>query len=333
MAFQSPKLCFFLPQTAIYSEQWEILDIGLDPEFMFGAYGTQLIGKQEVLPMYRMREKFANKFDYGHVAIIGGSYGKIGAVHLASKAALITGCGLVTSYIPKCGYTALQSSFPEAMVQTTTHEKLLDKIELKGQFNVVGIGVGMGVDEITQKAFSDFININKQPLVIDADGINCLSQNKELLSKLPEMTVLTPHKKELARLIGEWGNDFEMLDKAKAFSTQYDCVLVLKDAITITVYQQEIFINTTGNPALATAGTGDVLTGVIASLIAQGYDALQASLFGVYLQGRTADIALENKGYQSFIASDSINNIANAYLDLFKQPEAPKEEEAQSKKK
>ena len=333
LSFQSPKMAFFLPETARYSEQWEVLDIGLDKEFMQGIEATQLISKNEVLPMYQMREKFANKFTYGHSLIIGGSYGKMGSVHLASKAALVSGCGLVTAYIPECGYNVLQSSFPEAMVQTANSEKLLTEITPEGHFTVAGIGMGMGTNPEAITALTTFLKSNKLPLVIDADALNIISENKKLLNSLPELTILTPHKKELERLIGKWDNDFEMLKKIKVFSEENNCIVVIKDAVTITVYKNEVFVNTSGNTALATAGAGDVLTGIITGLVAQGYEALQAAIFGVYLHGKTADVAVEKTGYQSFIASDAIKNIAGAYLEMFKaseQPvEEPKDEESQ----
>lgn len=326
LSFQSPKMAFFLPETAVFTEQWEVLDIGLDQEYMQAVEATQLISKNEVLPMYQMREKFANKFTYGHSLIIGGSYGKIGSVQLASKAALISGCGLVTAYVPECGYNVLQSSFPEAMVQTANDTKQLSEISPEGNFTVVGMGMGMGTSTETTTALKSFLKTNKLPLVVDADALNIISENKELLKGLPELTILTPHKKELERLIGKWDDDFDMLNKVKAFSTENNCIVVVKDAITITVYKEGVFVNTSGNPALATAGTGDVLTGIITGFIAQGYEPLNAAKFGVYLHGRTADVAIEEKGYQSFIASDAINNISKAYLDMFTQPEAPKVE-------
>jgi len=327
LSFQSPKMAFFLPETAVFTEQWEVLDIGLDQEYMQTVEATQLISKNEVLPMYKMREKFANKFTYGHSLIIGGSYGKIGAVQLASRAALISGCGLVTAYVPECGYNVLQSSFPEAMVQTSNDVKELSDISPEGHFTVAGIGMGMGTNIETIAALKSFLKVNKLPSVIDADALNIISENKELLKYLQELTILTPHKKELERLIGKWDNDFDMLKKVKFFSTENNCIIVVKDAITITVYKEEVFVNTSGNPALATAGTGDVLTGVITGFIAQGYEPLNAAIFGVYLHGRTADIAIEEKGYQSFIASDAIDNISNAYLDMFKQPKQLKVDE------
>ncbi len=321
LSFHSPKLCFFLPKTAIYTEQWEVLDIGLDDEYINSIKAIQLISKNEILPIYRMREKFSTKFTYGHSLIIGGSYGKIGSVYLASKAALLTGCGLVTAYLPECGYNILQSSFPEAMVQTSNDKKTLVNISPEGHFTVVGVGVGMGVSKEVQNSFKQFLESNKLPLVLDADALNCLALNNDLLKLFPEKTILTPHKKELERLIGAWDNDFEMLNKTKAFSEEYNCIVVVKDAISMIVFKNEVYVNTSGNNALATAGTGDVLMGIITGLIAQGYESLQAAVFGVYLHGKTADISVQEKGYQSFIATDALANISNAYLDLFKKPE------------
>jgi len=240
---------------------------------------------------------------------------------------LVSGCGLVTAYVPECGYAILQSSFPEAMVQTSTAVKQLADISPEGHFTVAGIGMGMGTSVATVAALKSFLKANKLPLVIDADALNIIAENKKLLKYLQELTILTPHKKELERLVGKWDDDFDMLKKVKAFSTENNCIVVVKDAITITVYKEEVFVNTSGNPALATAGTGDVLTGIITGLIAQGYEPLNAAKFGVYLHGRTADVAVEEKGYQSFIASDAIDHISKAYLDMFKQAEQPKIEE------
>ncbi len=326
LTFQSPKLVFFLPETAVFTEQWEVLDIGLEQSLLQVEDAPQLISKHEVLPLYRMREKFSNKFSYGHALMIGGSFGKIGAMHLSSKAALKTGCGLVSAYMPKCGVTILQSSFAEAMVQVGSGDELLADITPKGNFNAIGFGMGMGTASETVDGVTAFLKENKVPLVIDADGLNILSQNTELLKSIPEESVLTPHKRELERLIGSWNNDFEMLQKVCLFSEEHNCIVVIKDAVTFTVYKTKVFINTSGNPALATAGSGDVLTGMVASLIAQGYTNLDAAIVAVYLHGRTADVAVEETGYQSFVASDSINNIGKAYLDMFKKPEAQVEE-------
>lgn len=328
LSFQSPKLIFFLPETAQYSLQWEVLDIGIDRAFLFNTETEAvLIGKHEVLPMYQPREKFSNKGTHGHALIIGGSYGKIGASLLASRAALVSGAGLITAFVPKCGYTILQTAFPEAMVITDNDENLITDIHFDMQPKVIGIGIGMGIDSKTIVALEKFLKKNETQLVVDADGLNMLSKKKSLLKLLPKQTVLTPHPKELERLIGKWQDDFDKLEKTKSLSKQYDIIVVIKGANTITVYQDKYYINTTGNPGLATAGTGDVLTGIITGMMAQGYDALQATLFGVYLHGRSADIAVEDYGYQSLIASHIIETLGDAYIDLFKQPEQPEVEQ------
>tara|TARA_R110002050_G_scaffold243212_2_gene379674 strand:- start:8786 stop:10345 length:1560 start_codon:yes stop_codon:yes gene_type:complete len=322
LSFASPKLVFFLPETAKYSVQWEVLDIGLDPEFLFETVTeVNLIGKHEVLPMYIPREKFSHKGQFGHSLIIGGSYGKIGAVTLASRAALSSGAGLVSAFMPKCGYTVLQASFPEAMVITDVDNEEITAIKFKIEPTVIGIGVGLGTSTKTFKAFETFLKTNKAPLVIDADGINILSKKKALLKLLPAQTILTPHPKELERLIGTWKDDFDKLSKVKKFSKKYDLIIVIKGANSITIYQDKLHINTTGNPGLATAGSGDVLTGIITGLISQGYNPLSATIFGIYLHGRSADIAVEDFGYQSLIASHIIEYLGEAYIDLFKQPE------------
>ncbi|WP_276165965.1 NAD(P)H-hydrate dehydratase [Zobellia alginiliquefaciens] len=322
LSFQVPKLVFFLPETGIFTEQWEVLDIGLDPEFLMTTETEyELIGKNEMLPVYIPREKFSHKGTHGHGLIIGGSYGKIGAVHLASKACLQSGSGLVTAYVPKCGYIPLQTNFPEAMVLTDADENHVSKIEFNIDPTVIGIGVGLGKDKDTVKALDTFLTENKKPLVVDADALNILSENNDLLEKLPAQTVLTPHPKELERLIGSWKGDFDKLDKAKAFSKKYDCVLVIKGSHTITVYDNKGYVNTTGNPGMGTGGTGDVLTGMITGLIAQGYNPLNAAVFGVYLHGRAGDIAVEKTGYQALTATDVVANIGAAFIDLFAQPE------------
>lgn len=328
LSFQTPKLVFFLPETARYTDHWEVLDIGLDHEYLHHVETeANLIGKYDVLPMYKPRNKFDHKGVFGHALIIGGSYGKIGAVTLATKSALVSGAGLVTAYVPKCGYLPIQSSFPEAMVITDTYDEYLTEINPELTCNAIGIGPGMGKSSTTLKAFEDFLSKNETPLVVDADALNLLSENPKLLKKLPVNSILTPHAKELERLIGEWKDDFDKLEKTKAFSKKHSVIVVIKGANTITVYGDKLYVNATGNPGMATAGSGDVLCGVICGLIAQGYDALIASLFGTYLHGKAGDIAIEVTGYQSLTASHIIEYIGDAYLDLFKQPEQPVQEE------
>ncbi|WP_298513033.1 NAD(P)H-hydrate dehydratase [uncultured Kordia sp.] len=327
---QAPKLSFFLPETGIYMQQWEAIDIGLDQEYLQTTdTEVQLIDKFEVLPLYIPREKYGHKGTYGHSLIVGGSFGKIGSVTLASSACLRVGTGLVTAYIPECGYTTLQTSLPEAMVICDENAKHLTNIDYDIVPRAIGIGVGMGTVEATVKAFEKFLKENNDRLVIDADALNILSEHKKLLKSVPKGSILTPHPKELERLIGEWTDDFDKLTKAKAFSKKYGVILIIKGAHTVIIYDNHLYINNTGNPGMATAGSGDVLTGMLTGLLAQGYDPIPAAIFGVYMHGKAGDIALSGLGYQALTASDIIYHIGDAYLDLFKQPEEPSEEEAQ----
>lgn len=317
LSFQAPKLIFFLPETGRYVKQWQVLDIGMDQEYLQSTdVDYELLTKPDVLPWYKPREKFTHKGTYGHALIVGGSYGKIGAVILSAKAALRAGSGLVTAYIPSCGYVPLQTAIPEVMVLTDTDEHVITDISFKIEPTVVGLGIGLGVEVRTIDALSKFLSKNKLPLVVDADGLNILSKNKELLKKLPAKSILTPHPKELERLIGKWKDDFDKLEKAKEFSKKYDCILVIKGAHTITIYENKGYVNTTGNPGMATGGSGDVLTGIITSLLAQGYEPLKAAIFGVYLHGLAGDLAAEQVGYEALIATSITKHIGAAYLDL-----------------
>ena len=270
----------------------------------------------EILQRYKPINPQTHKGIQGHALLIGGSFGKIGAMVLSSKACLKTGCGLVTVFIPGCGYDILQTAIPEVMVLTDNQEKNISIIEFDFVPQAIGIGPGIGQELETQNALHEFLTNNKTPLVIDADALNILSQNPAWIALLPDNTILTPHLKELERLIGKWNSVAEKFEKTIAFSTLHHLIIVMKGAPTFIVDGETIYENTTGNAALATAGTGDVLTGMITSLLAQSYEPIDAAILGVYLHGLTADIALPETGYQSFIASDVIANIGKAYLSL-----------------
>ncbi|MFV8359925.1 NAD(P)H-hydrate dehydratase [Flavobacterium sp. LS1P3] len=274
------------------------------------------IDQKEILKRYKQLDKNTHKGIQGHALIIGGSYGKIGAVSLSAKACLKTGCGLVTVFIPKCGYTILQIAIPEVMVITDIQEEKISNITFEIAPQAIGIGPGLGQAVVTQNALHQFLKTSKTTLVIDADALNILSKNKEWFSLVPSKTILTPHPKELERLIGKWDSEEEKRSKAISFSKQYQLIIVMKGAPTQIIDGETVYENTTGNAALATAGTGDVLTGMITSLLAQSYEPVSAAILGVYLHGLTADIALPETGYQSFIASDVIANIGKAFLSL-----------------
>ncbi|CAN1554903.1 COG0063 Predicted sugar kinase [Flavobacteriaceae bacterium] len=274
------------------------------------------IDRNEALKRYKPIDKFTHKGIQGHALLIGGSYGKIGAMCLSSKAALKTGCGLVFTFVPECGYEIVQIAIPEVMVVTDEHEKYLTDISFELEADAIGIGPGMGQKMATQKAFHDFLSNTSLPLVIDADALNILAHNPSWVALVPPRTILTPHPKELERLIGKWYTEEEKLGKAVVFSLVNQVVIVMKGAPTYIIDGESIYENTTGNAALATAGSGDVLTGMITSLLAQSYKAVDAAILGVYLHGFTADISLPETGYQSFIASSIIDHIGKAYLSL-----------------
>jgi hydroxyethylthiazole kinase-like uncharacterized protein yjeF len=235
---------------------------------------------------------------------------------LASRAALRVGSGLVSTYIPKCGYDILQSTNPEVMVEVDTEDHL-EFFNYKTKPTVIGIGMGLGTTEKTSKGFGKFLTENDLPLVIDADGINILSRHEEFFEFIPKNSILTPHPKEFERLVGKWKDDYEKLEKLIALSLKYNCIVILKGAHTAIAFDGKVYFNITGNPALATAGSGDVLTGIITGLLAQNYKAHDAAIMGVYLHGLTADIAIEkSQTMESFIASDSINNLGAAFKAL-----------------
>jgi len=275
-----------------------------------------LVTKDEILKFYKPVNPHTHKGLQGHAVIIAGSYGKIGAGVLASKSCLKSGCGLVTTFTPKCGYQILQISIPEVMVVTDENTNFITAVHLPLLPQAIGIGPGIGQELGTQKALFEFLRINKAPLVLDADALNMLAQNQSWLDLVPENTILTPHPKELERSVGKWNSESEKFQKSIAFSEKYKVIIVMKGAPTFIINQNKIYQNTTGNAALATAGSGDVLTGIITSLLAQGYEPVQAAKLGVFLHGLTADIALPVTGYQSFIASDIIENLGKAFLSL-----------------
>ncbi len=317
LTFQVPKLCMFLPQNKNHSKNWHILDIGLDQDFIDEIHSQYFMTDLNLVKkIYRKREKFSHKGNFGHSLIIGGSYGKMGAVHLSAKASLKIGSGLTTVLAPQCGYDILQTNLPEAMLETDDYERV---IRFKCQVNpdVIGIGMGLGTATDTAKGMINFIAQNSKQLVLDADALNILSQHKEVCSKLPNDTVLTPHPKEFERLVGPWTDDYHKLEKAKELTLKFSIILVLKGYHTMVVYKGMVYFNTTGNAGLATAGSGDVLTGYITGLIAQQYQPLQACILGVYLHGLSADLGVQSKeSEESFMASDNFKYIGLAIKKL-----------------
>lgn len=322
LTFQAPKLSFFLPETAPFVSNFDVLEIGLDIEFLKTTEPlAQLISKTEAQRFYIPREKFGHKGTYGHVLLVAGSYGKMGAAVLSTTAAFRIGAGMVTAFVPKCGYNILQTTIPEAMVITDKEEEYISEITFNFKPSAIGIGMGLGKNKATVEALKKVFKKKDVPFVVDADALNIISENKALLKLLPKNSILTPHPGELKRLIGAWKDDYDKLEKAKKFSDKHEVVLIIKGAYTITVFGDKLYINTSGNPGMGTAGSGDALSGVITGLLSQGYDSLMASVFGVYMHGLAGDIAAEQLGYEAVMAGDVIDNLSEAYLDLFSREE------------
>ncbi len=315
LSFQFPKLSFMFPENEKFTGQWHILPIGLDESIIeTTATPYRFLDTEMVKPLLKKRNKFDHKGSFGHGLLAGGSYGRMGAVVLGARAALRTGAGLVTCHIPSSGNLIMQCAVPEAMAIPDKSEKNISAIGDTDSFSAIGIGPGMGTGKETQNAFHEFIISCNKPLVIDADALNILSENKSWLKDIPDMAVLTPHPKEFSRLAGESANSFDRLRKQTDFSAEYNCIVVLKGAYTsISEPGGMIWFNSTGNPGMATAGSGDTLTGIILSLLAQGYKPLDAALSGVYIHGLAGDIAAAGSSYESLIASDIIDHIGDAF--------------------
>ncbi|MGM0932988.1 MAG: NAD(P)H-hydrate dehydratase [Bacteroidota bacterium] len=322
LTFQSPKFTFFLPQTMDYVGEFQVLDIGLDREFLAKTNtNARLIGKEQARLLYKNRKKNSHKGDYGHTLIVGGSYGKIGSIVLSATAALKTGAGLCSVFSPECGYEIIQTALPEAMVITDNQKKHLSEIKIDFEPDIICFGMGAGTGDAALNAFEKLLKETKLPMLIDADGLNMLSKNKALLDLLPERSVLTPHPKELERLIGKWDDDNHKIKKVQKFINKYNVILVLKGAHSFCFSKEEIFINNSGNAGMSTAGAGDVLSGVISGLMSQKYDPVIAAVFGVYLHGLAGDLAAEKMGYEAITAGEITNNLGSAFLELFREEE------------
>lgn len=310
LTFQVPKLSFLLPENAVFVGDWKILDIGLHQAFLKTVdtkyFYTDLAYCKKI---YKPRPKYSHKGTYGHALLIAGSKGKIGAAVLAAKASLRAGIGLLTVHTANCGYTVLQTAVPEAMTLCGEHDCEIDFTGSIDPFDVIGIGPGIGKGENAQKTLKYIIQNAKVPVVLDADALNILAENKTWLSFLPLNAVLTPHPKEFERLAGKWSSDTEKLDLQREFAFKYNCIVVLKGAHTSIAFPDgNIWFNSTGNPGMATAGAGDVLTGIITGL-AGYYDDADATILGVFLHGLAGDKAAYLKSQESVIATDIIDNI------------------------
>ena len=319
LTFESYKLALLVAENAPFIGDVHVLHIHLYPPFL-NALKTdfQLVDELFIKSIFRPRNRFTHKGTFGHALLVGGSYGKMGAIVLATSACLRSGAGLVSTYIPKCGYIILQTAAPEAMTITDANELLLSQpYEDINRFDAVGIGPGMGTHGETSKMLYGLLKKLDKPGVIDADALNLLSTQPSLLTQLFQNTILTPHPKEFERLFGTCTNDFERIGRARKKAAELSVVIVLKGHHTlIALPNGQTFFNSTGNAGMAKGGSGDVLTGIITSLLAQHYPAAHAAILGVYLHGLAGDFAAQALSQETMTAGDLVRHLSSAFLQL-----------------
>jgi hydroxyethylthiazole kinase-like uncharacterized protein yjeF len=315
LTFQAYKLSFLFAENASFIGQIHLLDIGLHQGFLEKNLSTNILLDYEyVKSLFRQRKRFSHKGDYGHAALITGSKGLMGASVLAARACIRSGVGKLTCHIPGVGYDILQVSVPEAMSYVEEGGDHLQKTSSLEKYDAVAIGPGLGLYPTHDKLLASLIADYRKPIVIDADALNILSRKKELVKKLPEGCVLTPHTREFERLFGELRNDDARMHKAIEVAAQIKGVVVLKGPHTLIATKEgRCYFNNTGNPGMATGGSGDVLTGVILGLLSQGYSPEHAAVLGVFVHGLAGDIASVRLSMTSLIASDIIDYLGEAF--------------------
>ena len=318
LTFQFPKVSFMFPEHADLLGDWEVLPIGLHPDAIEKTETSfQFPEKEDLAPKLLKRKKFSHKGTYGHALLIAGSYGKMGAAVLASRACLRSGVGLLTTHIPRAAYEIIQTSVPEAMCCIDASDLMFTEFPTLDQFSAVGVGPGLGTKPNSRRALKQLLEAKPEKLVLDADALNILSMHPEWLELLPENSILTPHPKEFERLVGRIPDSYSRLQQQLEFSKKYKVIVVLKGAHTcITSPRGQVYFNSTGNPGMATAGTGDTLTGIILGLLAQAYSPEDAALLGVFIHGLAGDFAREQSGETALIAGDLIQALGKAFLHL-----------------
>jgi len=316
LSFAPLKYAFVFPENDQWTGNLELLDIGLMHEYLDTAESRNYyIRKDEIKPLIRKRNRFSHKGTYGHALLICGSTGKMGAAVLASRACLRSGAGLVTTHVPSGEKSILQTAVPEAMLDIDLSENVFSGIKNLDKYSGIGIGPGIGMDRETATALKVLIQNTQQPLVIDADALNILGENKTWIPFLPKGSIFTPHKKEFERIAGVCSNDFERNEKQRELSARYGIYILLKGAYTaITAPDGNCYFNSTGNPGMATGGSGDVLTGILTGMLAQGYSPLHTCLIGAYLHGLAGDLAAAETGQEALISGDLVDYIGKAFL-------------------
>jgi hydroxyethylthiazole kinase-like uncharacterized protein yjeF len=320
LTFQYPKLAFMFSENSAFTGNVTVLDIQLHADYLLHAqtsdfYITHEFAKRIIVA----RPQFAHKGNFGHALLVAGSEGKMGAAVLCARACLRSGVGLLSVAIPSVGNNILQSAVPEAMLQINESEKIISGRIKSGptansEYSAIGIGPGIGTEKETMQSLKLLLNEYAGPLVLDADAINILSENKTWLAFLPKGTILTPHPGEFDRLAGKHTSGFERMKSQRTLAIKNGIYIVLKGAHTsIACPDGSVFFNSSGNPGMATGGSGDVLTGVLTGLRAQGYHPQAACIIGVYLHGLAGDIAASVQSENGMIAGDIVEQLGGAW--------------------
>lgn len=316
LSFEVPKLAFLLAENEFFVGNWTVLGIELSATYLDNVdVKHYLVSKEDIQIRMKGRHLHSHKGTYGHGLLIAGSKGKIGAALLSAKAALRSGLGLLSLQLPSAADIAVHASVPEVMLVANDNIDHVAGLTNIISYNAVAMGPGVGKANDSLNLLKHIIHESDQPLILDADALNMLAENKTVLSFLPKESILTPHPGEFDRLAGKSQNSFERIEKAKAMAIKYQIYVILKGAHTmIACPDGKAFFNPSGNPGMATAGSGDVLTGILLGLLCQGYSPFDTCLVGVYLHGLSGDLAAKDKGYNSLIASDIIDNLPGAFL-------------------
>jgi len=318
LTFQFPFLSFFFDMNEPYVGNWRVHDIKLHPDAIRNqATFYQTLEKKEIGSLLPPRKRFAHKGTFGHALLISGSYGMMGAAILAGEACLRSGTGLVTLHTPGFGYNIIQTALPEAIVSLDQSDILFSTPPDLSQYSAIGIGPGLGCKPNTGRGLRALLETVKVPLVIDADALNLLAGNSDWIGLLPEGSLLTPHPKEFDRLAGESQNAYQRHIRQREFAARRGVYVILKGAYTgIAAPDGSYWFNTTGNPGMATGGSGDVLTGLLTGLLAQGFPPLDAAMTGVYLHGLAGDLALQKSSQESLIAGDITGCLGAAFTEV-----------------
>jgi ADP-dependent NAD(P)H-hydrate dehydratase / NAD(P)H-hydrate epimerase len=318
VTFQVPKLAFFQPENYEFVGEWHVVDIGLHKKYVREIESDHsLITLKSVKKILKPRSKFDHKGKFGHALLIAGSTGKMGAGILAARSALRSGLGLLTVHVPQSGYSIIQTVVPEAMTTIDQSPDFFSGREIEDFYTTVGIGPGLGQAAETVNALEYLLTSFKKPIVLDADALNILSANPKLLNLIQKGSILTPHPGEFERLVDKWNNDFDKLEKLKDLAVRIQSVIILKGAYSvIATPDKKLIFNSTGNPGMATGGSGDVLTGILTGLLAQYYTSTDAAVIGVYLHGLAGDLAARDKGENSLIAGDIVDFLPAAFKKI-----------------